>query len=213
MRYITPMDQRTKIQLSKEQRNLIKNTDWIFSKRLILKKAESLLTQVQQQVQKTLEEKRLPFVDPLLAQRSKIARGENYKGLPWLMLDYPATFEKTGILAVRTMFWWGNYFSCTLHVSGKYMPAAGIRETWMAKFAKEDYYLAAGNDEWVHDLSPDAYCKATGLSARERLAILNKPFFKAATRFPVDDFSSAQEAIPKSICFLMETLTSSNAMD
>ena len=50
----------------------------------------------------------------------KISKGENYKGLPWLVLDYPRYFNKEDIFAIRTLFWWGNFFSITLHISGKY---------------------------------------------------------------------------------------------
>ena len=32
----------------------------------------------------------------------------------------PAVFSKENIFAIRTMFWWGNFFSISLHVSGKY---------------------------------------------------------------------------------------------
>ncbi|MEI9808974.1 MAG: hypothetical protein WDO16_14545 [Bacteroidota bacterium] len=50
----------------------------------------------------------------------KISKGENYKGLPYLVLDYPRYFEKDNHFAVRSMFWWGNFFSSTLHLSGIY---------------------------------------------------------------------------------------------
>ena len=36
------------------------------------------------------------------------------------MLDYPALFKKDEIFALRTMFWWGNFMSITLLLSGGY---------------------------------------------------------------------------------------------
>ena len=48
----------------------------------------------------------------------KIAKGENYLQLPYVLLDYPRCFDKENIFAIRTMFWWGNFFSITLHLSG-----------------------------------------------------------------------------------------------
>jgi hypothetical protein len=48
----------------------------------------------------------------------KISRGENYQLLPYIILDYPSYFSRNNIFAVRTMFWWGNFFSITLHLSG-----------------------------------------------------------------------------------------------
>jgi len=50
----------------------------------------------------------------------RISKGENYKGLPWVVLDYPRCFGRDDVLAVRTLFWWGHYFSVTLHLKGSY---------------------------------------------------------------------------------------------
>ena len=50
----------------------------------------------------------------------KISKGENYNGLPYVMFDYPRFFTKENVFAVRTFFWWANYFSVTLHLKGEY---------------------------------------------------------------------------------------------
>src|SRR5437868_6529086 len=51
---------------------------------------------------------------------AKISRGENYKGLPYVMLDYPRQFAKVEVFAIRSFFWWGNFFSITLQLGGQY---------------------------------------------------------------------------------------------
>src|SRR5438309_4807722 len=51
----------------------------------------------------------------------KISRGENYLGLPYVILDYPRQFAKDDVFAIRSFFWWGNFFSITLHLSGSYL--------------------------------------------------------------------------------------------
>ena len=55
-----------------------------------------------------------------IVQQPKISRGENYNGLPYVILDYPRHFTKEDIFAIRTMFLWGNDFSITLHLKGRY---------------------------------------------------------------------------------------------
>ncbi len=51
----------------------------------------------------------------------KISKGENYKGFPWVMLDYPRHFCATkGHLALRNFFWWGHYYLIQLQLSGQY---------------------------------------------------------------------------------------------
>ena len=61
----------------------------------------------------------------------KISKGENYRGLPYVMLDYPRLFGREEVLAIRTFFWWGHGFSVTLHLKGGYREriSAGIATT------------------------------------------------------------------------------------
>jgi hypothetical protein len=75
----------------------------------------------------------------------KISKGEQYRGLPWVMLDYPRCFDqKTGHLALRVMFWWGNYYLVQLHVSGNYLaPVLKKSEQWVKNG------LISGTDWWV----------------------------------------------------------------
>ena len=54
----------------------------------------------------------------------KISKGENYKDLPYVMLDYPRCFQKEKTIAIRTFFWWGNFFSINLQLSGEYKEQA-----------------------------------------------------------------------------------------
>jgi len=49
----------------------------------------------------------------------KIFRGENYKGFPYIVLDFPRAFSSRDVFAFRSMFWWGTGFSFTLHLQGE----------------------------------------------------------------------------------------------
>src|ERR1700743_3182070 len=83
----------------------------------------------------------------------KISRGENYRGLPWVMLDYPRVFGREDVLAIRTMFWWGHGFSVTLHLKGKYqelfLPVIRRRQH---ELSAQGFYMGVGADEWRHEL-------------------------------------------------------------
>ena len=108
-----------KIRLSPEEEALVATTDWILTKNNVLQKIKQLLLALQSRQQDLL----LPFnslPEEVLKSSPKISRGENYKGLPWLVLDYPRYFNKADVFAIRTLFWWGNFFSITLHLSGSY---------------------------------------------------------------------------------------------
>lgn len=57
----------------------------------------------------------------LLQQGPKLSNGEKYDNLPWLMLDFPRKLTgNEGFFALRTFFWWGNYFSIQLILSGRF---------------------------------------------------------------------------------------------
>ncbi len=113
------MSNRAKIQLSKLENELVNNTEWILTKQAIINKVYLLLGELHETYASILNDERY-FISIFKGTKSgKISKGENYLGLPYAILDYPAIFKKEDVFAIRTMFWWGNFFSITLHVSGR----------------------------------------------------------------------------------------------
>ena len=99
---------------------MVSNADLILTKNHILQKVNHLLATLQTKQQHHLESFSVQLPGQAISSSPKISKGENYKGLPYLILDYPRFFEKENICAIRTMFWWGNFISVTLHLSGIY---------------------------------------------------------------------------------------------
>jgi hypothetical protein len=162
-----------KIRLSPEEEALLNRTDWILTKNKLLGKVKQLLSELQ------LEQSRLLHAAPnipghVVRSSPKISKGENYKGLPWIILDYPRLFTKDSFLAIRTLFWWGNFFSTTLHVSGTYKNA--YLQRIIGSFAllrKEQFCICINEDEWQHHFEDDNY---------KRIDEMNQPDFEAAAR-------------------------------
>ena len=109
----------TKIRLSAEEAALIMNADIILTKNRILEKVKALLLVIQEDQQHYLSSNNL-LPDLVQIIPPKISKGENYNGLPYLVLDHPRYFDKENMYAIRSMFWWGNFFSTTLLLSGEY---------------------------------------------------------------------------------------------
>lgn len=88
----------------------------------------------------------------------KISRGENYRGLPWVMLDYPRVFGREDVLAIRTFFWWGHSFSVTLHLKGTYqrlyLPVIRSRRL---ELAAAGFHVGVSDDEWRHEHTPEVF--------------------------------------------------------
>ncbi len=139
---------------------------------------------------------------PLLGQSRKLTsavpkiyKGENYNGFPYVMMDYPAVFEKENIFAVRTMFWWGNFICITLHLSGEY------KNYWEKNIfdkLKESphFFVAINEDEWQHHFEKDNYVQFYLLNDKEKKTLHEKRFIKVALKYELHHWNMMQSMLP-----------------
>jgi len=194
------MDSETKINLSSFEMELLNNPGWILTKNNIMKKAQRLLGEVQQNVYDFAQLHPDLFPAEVIATSPKISRGENYRGLPWLMLDYPRMFDKetipTGmanIFAIRTLFWWGNFFSTTLHLSGKYKEAyADAIGSSYEKITENNFYYCVNDDPWQHHFEKENYVPVSACSDKEFTKLVKeKRFIKLSCRLDLTEWDKA----------------------
>jgi hypothetical protein len=188
---------KAKIRLSKKEQQMVQDTDLILTKNQIMQKARLLLEHLQQDFLSLLKYDHNPLPDEVSASVPKISKGENYLGLPYLILDYPRCFIKENILGIRTMFWWGNFFSITLHLSGKY-------KTWYENkiissfplLKKEKYFISIHENEWEHHFEKSNYARIDLLNkvAFEK-NVLKFSFLKIANKIPVAKWDEAAEKL------------------
>jgi len=101
----------------------------------------------------------------VLVNRPKISKGENYLSYPWHILDYPRLFNRDDIFAVRTLCWWGQSFSITSHLSGKYAERYHSKiNSALPYLAMQDYYVCVNDNQWQHHFGEDNYIPAKKLS-------------------------------------------------
>ena len=118
------MEPSANLILSEPELAKVQDANWIFTKHLIMEKAAAILRGQVQEINNQFNFLlQWDAFKELTATMPKISKGENYLQLPYLILDYPAIFEKNNIFALRTFFWWGNFFSINLHISGIYKTA------------------------------------------------------------------------------------------
>lgn len=87
----------------------------------------------------------------VLGSSAKISKGENYLGRPWTILDYPRVFSHADMFAFRTLCWWGQGFSMTLLLKGKYLEAFKNSLSKQAdELAESGFYLGVSGDPFVH---------------------------------------------------------------
>ena len=107
------------------------DTDFLLTKARVSQKVQTLLNQTHDQLKQYVAAERFTFPEGTSAQAGKIARGENYRQLPYLLLDYPRLFAREDVFALRTMFWWGQFFSVTFQLGGEIVatvPAGPTRQ-------------------------------------------------------------------------------------
>lgn len=191
------MNDSSKIQLSPFEQQLITNYEWLLTKNGILEKIKGLLGALQQRQQELLQSAGSFLPPEVLTVSAKISRGENYLGLPYLVLDYPRYFDRENIFAVRTMFWWGNFFSCTLQLSGiykeRYMP--GIIAAF-DQLQSENFYISHNSSQWDHHFGEDNYTALNELNIIQFSNHLQShPFIKMAKKISLDNWDTIDEKL------------------
>lgn len=174
-----------KIRLSAKEMELVTNADWILTKNGIIEKGKSLFVVLQEEMITHLENSSSLLPVDTIKVPPKISKGENYNGLPYLILDYPRLFDKQNILAIRTLFWWGNFFSITLHLGGNYKNR--YEKNCLDAFDffnAEDFYACINHDEWEHHFDTSNYVPVNKFSKEQwEVFIKEKPFIKMAKKY------------------------------
>jgi hypothetical protein len=165
---------------------IIQDREFLITKSEITSKMQDLLVDVRSELKDTFHQSRLAQNLEEGHLSGKISKGENYRGLPYLLLDYPAYFSKEDIFAFRTMFWWGNFFSCTLHLQGEYL---ALYRNQLAdnivKLTTEDTYLCVNNTPWEYHYEGNNY-KILALDDLDFMKV--HPFLKISRRFELDNW-------------------------
>lgn len=182
-----------KISLSPEETALVLRADWILTKNAILQKVRRLLETVQ-----SLQQPRLSGLPPeVLLPNAKISKGENYRGLPYLVLDQPRYFNGEHIFAIRTLFWWGHFFSSTLHLAGDYKKRYENKIGKAFGFGQEaGFHITINTDPWEHHFGADNVVSLQEITAtRFEDIIRNSPFIKLSKKVSLEQWDHAAEKL------------------
>ncbi len=173
------------VKLSATELELVTNADFILTKNTIITKVYDLFGQLNVQYSAIIQQGNALPVEVLKAS-SKISRGENYEGLPWVMLDNPRCFGTTDVFAIRTMFWWGNFCSITLHLKGKYKELLHV-EALQAN--ANGWFVCTNTDEWQHHFRQNNY---QPLSIVQTQTLQQLPFIKLAKKIPLNEWDNIE---------------------
>lgn len=123
----------------------------------------------------------------------KISKGENYMGLPYLVMDYPRIFRGEDIFTIRTLFWWGHFFSSTLQLSGLYkMKYINHLEELYQLLKEKDFYIGIQSDPWQHHFQEENYQPIKEMDEQSFTRTMREAdHIKIAAKWPLGDWQFA----------------------
>lgn len=192
--------QGSKIRLSPSEAALFSNAEIILTKNSVLQKTVALLAGVQEQISSST-------LALTFTSSPKISKGENYRGLPYVVLDFPRIANGADIYFVRSLFWWGHFYSSTLQVSG------GYKQACTANFEKafaslKDFYIGINDDPWQHHFEETNFRKIESLRKPEFAAILaRQSHIKIAARWPLSDWDLAANRLAETWRFYINLVS------
>jgi hypothetical protein len=193
------MQESSKVSLSAFEQQLVTDANWILTKNRIIEKVYLLFGNLSEQYKPEPLLQQLPA--EILMASPKIAKGENYEGLPYVMLDYPRCFGKEDVFAIRTFFWWGNFFSITLQLKGKYLEQyAAVIQQNIDQTTDENLWINTGDEEWMHHFRNDNMMRTT----EHQQIISDKKILKLAVQYKLEEWDMAEAKLASSFRQLLE---------
>ncbi len=195
------MQEKANVSLSAFERQLVIDPAWILTKNGIIEKVYALFGNLSETYKQTGLLQKLPA--EITAAGAKISKGENYEGLPYVMLDYPRCFSKQDVFAVRTFFWWGHFFSITLHMKGTYL------QQYNASILANETILTA-NDVWVNNSDEEwqHHFRSNNMQLLmdNRTLLQNKQVLKLAFVCSLEDWDFAEEILEQKFRLLLQSV-------
>ena len=173
-----------------QELKLISDAGLIKTKVEASRKIRAVLEQAQLAIREHLAQRGTPLPEAARKIRGKISVGENYRQLPYQVLDFPRFFDKQGIFAFRNMFWWGNFFSHTLHLSGQFLKP-GLQKQLISHLRKttEGIFFCINEDAWEYHYGSDNYLAMRSISQKDmERQLANHHFIKLSAKTPLDQW-------------------------
>jgi hypothetical protein len=180
---------------SKKEILVLKEESFFRTRKVITEKIFHQLSKTVSAIQATPSFKKIHFPKGTDITTGKISKGENYLGLPFIILDFPRLFSSEKIFAFRTMMWWGNFLSCTFLISGEQV--SFLKKNLLSHLTalkRDDVFLCVNASSWLHHFESDNYLPLKLLSKKQVATILsNQEFVKVARKVPVSEINVLQK--------------------
>lgn len=191
--------------LTEKENKYIHDTDFLISKSVIYDKIHKQLEVTRSHIKYVIDRTNFSFPENTDTKYGKIFKGEYYRSLPYLVLDYPKLFTKKNIFTYRTMFWWGNFFSSTLHIEGEYLKK--VRSQIIQNvdvLIKGKTYLSVGDTPWEYHYEVSNYQLP---NLKNIKTVQDCKFLKLSKNFELNDLDKLPKLSEDFFTFLLKFLS------
>jgi len=184
----------SKVRLSREEIYLLREQEFFYAKKIITEKIYHQLSDVSLEIRASSVFKSTSFPSGTDLLTGKISKGENYLGLPYIVLDFPRLFTKEKILAFRTMVWWGNFISHSLIKSVNAKDDLHKLVRRISSMDGEKLFFCINDSPWHHHFDPNNFAKLGAITKKEITDhLFKKGFLKVARKIPVSEINRLRE--------------------
>jgi hypothetical protein len=187
--------------LSTAELELVCNAEILLAKNRVIEKVYQMFGALCEDYKMQTNAFSFPFE---VVNNPKISRGENYNGLPYVMLDYPRQFSKTDVFAIRTFFWWGHFFSLTLQLQGVYQTRfAGAVQNAINQGLLDEWFITLSDEKWQHHFDNNYY---EPVKKEKNYNLTELAFIKVVTKIPLNKWDDAYEYLLNNFTQIMKVL-------
>lgn len=180
--------------MTNQERQTIQNTKFFQLKRSATEKVIATFSSIQEKIKASKAFQNFPFPSEMDTEIGKISKGENYNGLPYVILDFPRFFSQKGVFAFRVMFHWGHGFYATLHLSGQYFDVFQLMITDIAqRFIDQDIWIFQADEEWIHEVEFPYFIEFDEMKVHLRDWQTERRLLKIASRLELEEFNQLED--------------------
>ncbi|WP_421877020.1 hypothetical protein [Marinoscillum sp.] len=169
-----------------EELAILKNDRFLRLKNEVSEKIIAYLAEIERALHQEIKLADFQWPEGTFLKAGKISKGEQYRGLPYFILDYPRLFTQKEVFAFRNMLWWGHHYSCTLHLQG---PLLKRQKEAIAKnlLSQNDVYFCVNDQPWDYHYESSNYLQIKDLALTDILYQIDiNGFIKLSSFIPVD---------------------------
>ncbi len=173
----------TKLAISAAELEKVASESFILTKHDIMHKVQIMFGEHAKKTDLLIDAMPKDAKEKLPRNMPKISKGENYRRMPWVMLDHPAHFSGKDIFALRTFFWWGHGFSVQLLLTGKYL---NLQQLFFRQAQQNsNLFVSTLHDMWAHD-----FVECYPVSLGDYTCNEHASYFKVGCTFPILEWNN-----------------------